>query len=87
MTTSTHGGPRFKTRDDDARGKHHSPKPGSGRKPKSFTLKLGQKLFVGAHDKDGVGIADEYAWTVTDIDRTHVTIRSDVSGNTYRLVR
>lgn len=84
--TSTHGGPRPKRRDDDGR-INNRPSVHPGRKPKSFTLKLGDKFFVGAHDANGVGIADEYAWTVVEMDRTTVTIRSDASGNTYRLVR
>ena len=74
--------------DDD--GRSHNPGGagrGQGRKPKIFTLKLGQKLFVGTHDRDGNPIDNEYAWTVTDIDRTTVTITSDSSGLTYRLHR
>jgi len=88
MTQSTHGGARPKVRDDD--GRSHNPGGagrGQGRKPKIFTLKLGQKLFVGTHDRDGNPIDNEYAWTVTDIDRTTVTITSDSSGLTYRLHR
>lgn len=86
MTSNQHGGSRPKQREDDGRS-NNRPTIHPGRKPKSFTLKLGDKFFVGAHDKDGIGIADEYAWTVTDIDRTTVTITSEVSGNTYRLRR
>lgn len=83
LSTTTHGGARPKQRPDDGRTNNSGP----GRKPQSFTLKLGQKLFVGTHDKDGNPVADEYAWTVTDIDRQWVTIHSDSSGTTYRLRR
>lgn len=84
--TATHGGARPKTRDDDARGKHHSPKPGSGRKPKSFTLKLGDVFFKSQRDANGNGIIPSEIWTVTEITRSHVVMSSS-NGDTYKLLR
>lgn len=83
MTNTTHGGARPKVREDDGRRNNSGP----GRKPKSLTMKVGDNFFVGAKDKEGVAIADEYAWTVVEIERNSITIRSEVSGNTYRLLR
>jgi hypothetical protein len=84
MTTNQRGGARPAVRPDDKRRNNPG---GPGRMPKSFTLQLGQKLFVGAHDRDGNALDNEYAWTVTDVNRTTVTITSEHSGNTYRIHR
>lgn len=86
MTNNTHGGARPKVRDDDQRGKHHAPKPGSGRKPKSFTLKLDDSYYVGTRDKDGNGVGPGEVWTVAEITRTHVVMASN-TGDRVRLVR
>lgn len=94
MTTNTHGagarqhgGARPKQREDDARGKHHSPKPGSGRKPKSFTLKLDDGFYVGRKTKDGKGVSPAEVWIVTEISRTHVILTDHITGDMIRLVR
>lgn len=86
MTTNAHGGARPKTRDDDARGKHHSPKPGSGRKPQSFTLKVGDALFVWAKDANGKQSGSSMVWTVTAIDRQHIDLVAD-NGLVWRMIR
>ena len=86
MTTNQHGGARPKVREDDRRGKHHSPKPGSGRPPKSFTLKVGDVFFKSEKDANGNGILPSEIWTVTEITRSHVTFTNQ-AGDTYRLLR
>lgn len=86
MNQNTHGGARPKVRDDDQRGKHHAPKPGSGRKPESFRLKLGDKLFVATKDADGNPVDNAQLWTVAEIDRNWLTINSD-NGDTIRIRR
>lgn len=80
--TNTHGGARPKVRDDDGR-IHNS---GPGRKPQSFTLKLGDKLFVATKDSFGSPIDDAQLWTVAAIDRSWLTISSD-NGDTIRIRR
>lgn len=84
--TTTHGGPRPKTRDDDQRGRRHSPKPGSGRKPQSFTLKLGDVFFVCLSNPDGKGVLPSEIWTVSEITRSHVKLASD-TGYSHTLIR
>lgn len=86
MTKNNHGGPRPKISDTDKRGRHHSPKPGSGRKPTTFTLKLDDKFYKSQQDDNGNGILPGELWTVTKIERTHVIFTSD-NGDTYRLRR
>lgn len=76
--TNTHGGARPKVREDDGRGKHHSPKPGSGRKPQSMTMKLGDKFYVG--------IVNGGAWTVEEITRTKITFVDD-NGERHWMIR
>lgn len=83
---NNHGGARRKVRDDDRRGKHHSPKPGSGRQPTTFTVKLGDKFFVGRNDQDGNGVLPSELWRVAEITRTHVLFASD-NGDTVKLLR
>ena len=84
--TNQHGGARPKVRNDDRRGKHHSPKPGSGRTPKSFTLKVNDVFLKSERDADGNGVLPSEIWTVTEITRMHV-IFSNQDGDTYRLLR
>lgn len=85
MTTGTHGGARPKVRDDDARGKHHSPKPGSGRTPQTFRLRVGDKFYRGSSAADGTPCLGEL-WTVKFITRTKLTFHSD-SGDEIFLIR
>lgn len=80
---NTHGGPRPKTRDDDARG---GARQGTGPKPKSFALKLGDVFFKSQKDAQGYGVIPSEVWTVTEITRTHVTLSSN-TGDTYKLLR
>lgn len=86
MTNSNHGGPRPKTSDSDQRGRHHSPKPGSGRTPKSFTLKLGDVFFCGMSNPEGKGVLPGEIWTVVEITRSHVKLKSD-TGYSHTLIR
>lgn len=79
---TTHGGARPKVRDDDGRANNSGP----GRKPQSFTLKLGDSYYVGTRDKDGNGVGMGEVWTVTEITRTHVVMTSN-TGDRVRLVR
>lgn len=80
--TNTHGGSRPATRPDD--GRHNNKHGGPGRKPTKFTLEVGKKLWVVPRTPDGP--LDSEMWTVTEIDRTTITLESD-SGITYRIRR
>lgn len=85
MKNNQHGGARPKQRDDDGRvNNRFTVHP--GRKPKSFTLKLGDTFYLAGKDADGNGLTPAQLWTVTAIGRGHVVMSSD-NGNTYRLVR
>lgn len=86
MTTNTHGGPRPKVREDDARGKHHSPKPGSGRPPQSFTVKLGDVFSKQEQTAEGNGVIPSEVWTCKEITRTHLVFVNN-SGDRIRLIR
>lgn len=86
MTTNTHGGPRPKQRDDDARGHHHSPKPGSGRKPQSFTIKANAEFAVWQRNPEGRPVGLGELWTVKEITRTGIVLVSE-SGYVYDIRR
>lgn len=62
------------------------PGRGQGRKPQSFTIKLGDAFFVGRNDKDGNGILPSELWRVSEITRTHILFASD-TGDTVRILR
>lgn len=83
MANNQHGGPRPAVRPDDKRG---GARQGTGPKPKSFTLKLGDVFFKGQRDAQGNGIIPSEIWTVTEITRSHVVFSSN-NGDTYRLIR
>lgn len=83
MTTTTHGGPRPKTREDDARG---GARVGAGPKPKSFTLKLGDAFYTTTRSAEGRAVGMGELWTVAEITRTHVIMQSD-TGDTIKLLR
>lgn len=85
MNQSTHGGARPKVREDDGR-KNNQPVVHPGRKPKSFTLKLGDTFWKSRKDTEGNGALPSETWTVVEITRTHVVFSSN-TGDTYRLVR
>jgi len=85
--SSNHGGARPKVRADDQRTNNGGSRPGAGPKPKSFTLKLGDKLAAFRRDAEGRNIDDGAGlWTVAEIDRSWLTITTD-NGDTYRLRR
>lgn len=86
MTTNTHGGPRPKTSDDDRRGKHHSPKPGSGRKPNRFAVKVGDDFFVTTVTAEGLSVFPSAVWQVAEITRSHVIFVAD-NGDRVKLLR
>lgn len=83
--TTNHGGARPKQRDDDGR-LNNRPTVHPGRKPKSFTLKLGDSFCKSQKDAQGRPLIPGELWTVTEITRTHVTLSSD-NGDTYKLLR
>lgn len=76
--TNQHGGARPKVRNDDARGKHHSSKPGSGRQPTTMRMKIGDKFYVG--------IVNGGVWTVETITRTSIEF-ADEYGGKHKLIR
>lgn len=85
MTTDSRGGPRPATRPDDRR-RNNGGNSGTGPKPKSFTLKLGDKLYIARTDAAGNGVEPSELWTIIEITRAMVRAVSD-SGDSIRLVR
>lgn len=80
----THGGSRPATRPDDGR-HHNGGHTGTGPKPKSFTLKLGDQFYSGSRTADGTPCLGEL-WTVESVTRTKLIFRSD-SGDEIFLIR
>lgn len=85
MTTNQHGGPRPAVREDDGR-RNNRPTVQPGRKPKSFTLKLGDAFAKQEANADGYGVLPSQVWTVIEITRTHVKFQTN-DGETVRLIR
>ena len=75
--TNQHGGARPKVREDDGRAGNR-PTTHPGRKPKTMTLKLGDKFYVG--------IVNGGIWTVEAIERGHITF-VDEYGLKFTLIR
>ena len=86
MSDNTHGGARPKQREDDGRISNGGAGRGQGRKPKSFTLKINDKLLVITKDAEERTVGDSQLWTIAEIDRSWLTIRSD-NGDTIRIRR
>lgn len=86
MITKNHGGPRPKQREDDARGKHHSPKPGSGRKPERFAVKVGDGFSVHTVTAEGLSVFPSAVWQVAEITRSYVIFTAD-NGDRVKLLR
>lgn len=72
--TNNHGGKR-------AGAGSGGPRPGAGRKPQSFALKLGDSFYVtlpGVHGD---------AWTVTEIHRNYILLKAYHSDDIMRIER
>lgn len=53
-------------------------RPGAGRPVKTFTITIGEKFYTGLQNGG--------TWTVTALDRKHITF-ADQNGNEIKLVR
>lgn len=85
MATNTHGGPRPPTRPDDGR-HHNGGHTGTGPKPKSFTVKLGDVFSKQEQTAEGKGVIPSEVWTCKEITRTHLIFENN-SGDRIRLIR
>lgn len=86
MTTPTHGGPRPVTRPDDGR-RSNGGHSGTGPKPKSFTLKLGDVFFMSLTTATGQAVLPGVVGRVDNITRTHLTLTDIHNGDRYEIIR
>jgi hypothetical protein len=82
--TNQRGGSHPKQREDDGR-TNNRPPVHPGRKPQSFTLRVGDAFYAGGRSADGTPRLGEL-WTVEEITRKRLTFRAE-SGETIELMR